>query len=203
MSQVDSGQILPESARLEQWIAEARSGDASALGKMLELYRSYLCQIANESRSLPATGIAPSDIVQETMLRATQGFEKFRGTTSRELLAWLRQMLTHQTIDALRRSNADKRGAGRVLSLEEQDLAAMTVATSDPTASSAFRRREESESIRSALDQLRDDFREVIELRIFEGFTFAEIGARLDCSADSVRKLWWRAIDHLAQEIDA
>src|SRR4029079_18700739 len=39
--------------------------------------------------------VSPSDVVQETMLRAHKNFAQFRGASEGELLAWLRQILVN------------------------------------------------------------------------------------------------------------
>ena len=54
----------------------------------LQQYRNYLMVLAAtqiEKRLQPR--VSPSDVVQETMLRAHKNFGQFRGTTEEELLA--------------------------------------------------------------------------------------------------------------------
>jgi len=77
-------------------ICRARRGSKSSLGSLLEQYRNYLVVLAAtqiEKRLQPR--VSPSDVVQETMLRAHKNFGQFRGTTEQELLAWLRQILVN------------------------------------------------------------------------------------------------------------
>ena len=75
-------------------LAEARGGNRQRIGELLTQYRNYLMLLATvqiESRLQPR--VSPSDIVQETMLKAHRHFAQFRRQTERELLAWLRQIL--------------------------------------------------------------------------------------------------------------
>src|SRR5215470_14764130 len=77
-------------------INRAKRGSKSSLGSLLEQYRNYLVVLAAtqiEKRLQPR--VSPSDVVQETMLRAHKNFAQFRGTTEPELLAWLRQILVN------------------------------------------------------------------------------------------------------------
>ena len=77
-------------------IERARCGDAEKLGALLENYRNYLSVLAMtqiDRRLLPR--VSPSDVVQETVLRACNKFAQFRGGTEAELLAWLRQILVN------------------------------------------------------------------------------------------------------------
>ena len=60
----------------------ARQGDKSSIGVLLQQYRNYLMVLAStqlENRLQPR--VSPSDVVQETMLRAHKNFGQFRGTT--------------------------------------------------------------------------------------------------------------------------
>ena len=81
-------------ANVEGTIRRARGGSDSALGQLLEAYRPYLLLVAN--RELPPdlrVKVGASDLVQETFLDAQRDFPRFRGSTERELLAWLRRIL--------------------------------------------------------------------------------------------------------------
>ena len=54
-------------------------------------------------------GLDPSDVVQETLLKAHQGLDQFRGDTDAEMAAWLRAILTNTLADWLRRFQAGAR----------------------------------------------------------------------------------------------
>jgi RNA polymerase sigma-70 factor, ECF subfamily len=75
-------------------LEQARAGDAIARGELLELYRNYLRLVA---RSLISTALRvkldPSDLVQETFLKAHREFTQFAGRGEPELVAWLRRIL--------------------------------------------------------------------------------------------------------------
>jgi RNA polymerase sigma-70 factor (ECF subfamily) len=58
-------------------------------------------------------------------------------------------------------------------------------------------RRERGVLLANALAGLPDDYREVIVLRYLEGFSFADIAARMGRSVDSVQKLWVRGLAKL------
>jgi hypothetical protein len=50
----------------------------------------------------------PSDLVQQTLLKAHEKREQFRGSTEAEFTAWLRQILANQMAEAARRFGAQQ-----------------------------------------------------------------------------------------------
>jgi RNA polymerase sigma-70 factor, ECF subfamily len=58
--------------------------------------------------------------------------------------------------------------------------------------------RERTEALERALRQLPEHYRQVLSLRTWEELTFAQVGARMRCSAEAARKLWGRAAEELA-----
>ena len=91
-----SGSNAANASSAKDLIGRAKRGSKSSLGSLLQQYRNYLVVLAStqiEKRLQPR--VSPSDVVQETMLRAHKNFGQFRGTTEPELLAWLRQILVN------------------------------------------------------------------------------------------------------------
>src|SRR3989440_8837447 len=85
-------------------IAEARQAKPGAVDRLLESYRNYLKLLARTGIDTSLQGKAdPSDLVQEALLKAHQGFGQFRGTTEADLVAWLRQIMARLLVDFARR----------------------------------------------------------------------------------------------------
>src|SRR4051812_48306071 len=83
-------------ANLHLALEASRAGDSHLLGQLLDAYRPYLLQIANEELNSDLQGKAGgSDLVQQTFLEANRDIAGFRGKTEAELTAWLRQILLH------------------------------------------------------------------------------------------------------------
>src|SRR6516225_11830608 len=59
-----------------------------------------------------------SDLVQETLLKAHQAEQQFRGLTEGERVKWLRQILANTARDKIREAHADKRDAKLERSLD-------------------------------------------------------------------------------------
>src|SRR5947209_4821589 len=106
----------------EHLLAEARAQQNEGLGKLLDCYRNYLHLVARTQIDLHLQGrLDASDLVQETYLDACRDFGHFRGSSERELLAWLRQILVCNIARAVRTQvGTQKRDARRDISLERQ-----------------------------------------------------------------------------------
>src|SRR5712692_5905615 len=88
-------------------------------GQPLEHYRAYLRLLARLHMDRRLQGkLDPSDIVQETLLKAYQALNRFQGQSPGELAAWLRQILANCLTDAARKFGAGTRDVARERSLE-------------------------------------------------------------------------------------
>jgi RNA polymerase sigma-70 factor (ECF subfamily) len=68
------------------------------------------------SSTLDCAQLDPSHIVQQTLLKAHERFDQFRGQTDLELRAWLRSILARSLLDATRKFGRQK--GDRAQSLE-------------------------------------------------------------------------------------
>lgn len=192
----------------DELLARARAGGSSALGDLLAQYRGYLTLLARVQIGRRLQGkVDPQDLVQEVFLEAHRHFGRFRGTSEAELTQWLRQILRAQLLHLLRRYFGTR---GRDLRLERQ-LAEELDATSQAldralvaphsSPSQQATRREQAARLADALNQLPDDYRDVLVLRYLEGLRFPEIAPRMGRSVEATKKLWVRALDRLRRTI--
>jgi RNA polymerase sigma-70 factor (ECF subfamily) len=193
-------------------IESARQKGSSQMGRLLELYRNYLAilaatQISDKLR----IRVSPSDIVQETMLAACRDFGRFRGTTEREFLAWLRKVLIHTIHRAVEvHLRAKRRDARREVSLDQLGgqldrsaaIFVQSVVDGGPSPSAAARQREASVALADQLAKLPAHYRDVIVMRNLQGFSFEEIAVRMNRSSGAIRMLWLRAIDKFKRVYD-
>jgi RNA polymerase sigma-70 factor (ECF subfamily) len=188
----------------EQLVCLARAGDDSALGQLLQGFRNYLTMLARLQIGRRLQGkVDADDLVQETFLEAHRDFGQFRGTTESQLTAWLRQILASNLANLVQRYCGTKRRAVR---LERQLVAELTESSralerglfaKQSTPSHQAARREQAVLLADALQQLPEDYREVLVLRHLEERTFVEVARCMGRSLDSVKNLWARALGRL------
>lgn len=187
----------------------ARAGQAAALGRLLQVYRNYLTILATTQldRRLRRR-LNPSDLVQDAMLAAHRDFEQFRGRSTGEFVAWLRQILVHCLHHAIEKHLwAKARDVRCEISLEQVGHSldrslgnfARLLADPAPSPSEPVRRREDAVAFANTLAKLKPEYRDVIVLRGLQGLSFEEVAARMDRQSGAVRMLWLRALAKLRQ----
>jgi RNA polymerase sigma-70 factor (ECF subfamily) len=196
---------MSESAtHLRQLLVQAREDCSAAREHLLESFRGYLRLLARTGFDACLRGKAdPSDLVQETLLKAHVKFGQFQGQTEGELAAWLRQILVNKLNDFVRGyQKADARQVGRERSLDEL-LGDSSVALvgllvgGGPSPSESAERRELALVLAEALGELNDDYREVLVLRSLEERDWDETARCMNRTIGATRMLWARALKAL------
>ncbi len=187
-------------------LQKARDGSKEALGRLMEKARLVLLKDANaELASALRAKEGASDLVQDTFLEAQRHLASFRGRTEREWVAWLRRTLEHNLVDAARHyQNTAKRQIGREVHLHGGDVPANgtnDLPTDGLTPSRVLSQNEEVEALQKAVDRLPADYRDVVLWHHRDRLTNEQIGQRMGRSAEAVRKLWVRALEMLADEL--
>lgn len=188
--------------------AMVEAHDGFPAGKDLERYRNYLRLLARvQVGARPAGKLEASDLVQRTLLEAYQKREQFRGGSDGERAAWLRTSLARIVADAIRAQGRLTRDATRERSLEHE-LAQSSVrlgewlAAQGPTPSEhAQRHDEQAIHLADALTRLPVDQREALVLHYWQGFSLAEVLARLERTTGSVAGLLTRGLKNLRDQL--
>jgi RNA polymerase sigma-70 factor (ECF subfamily) len=164
------------------------------------MYRHYLSLLARLQIDRRFQGkVNPSDLVQETFLKAHRHFGQFQGRTEAEWVGWLRRILASSLADLARHFGRRRRDVRLEQALaEDLDRSSLTLRAALPagpsTPSGRAARGEQAVLLADALARLPADYREVIILRHLEGLTFPEVAGRMGRSTDSVKKLWARGL---------
>jgi RNA polymerase sigma-70 factor (ECF subfamily) len=182
----------------------ARAGCGTALGQLLEGYRSYLALLARLQigRRLQEK-VDPADVVQETFLAAHRHFPRFRGASEAEFTAWLRRILASRLAKLVRHFCGTRR---RDIRLERQLTAELDESSAclerglvarQSTPSQRACRQEQAVLLAEALSRLPVAYREVLVLHHLQDLGFPEVARRMGRTLDSVKNLWLRALARL------
>ena len=190
----------------------AKHGDQSQLGLLLNSYRNYLNILAESRLDRKLRGrISPSDIVQETMLEALRDFKQFRGTTECEFLGWVRQILAHTLARVIQAHVlAKKRDVRKDVSIakiaadvERSSLQLnLAIAASCQSPSTFARQRERAIILSDVMSELSDDQRQVLILRNMQGLKFTDVAELMGRSTAATKMLWMRAIKQMRKRYE-
>jgi RNA polymerase sigma-70 factor (ECF subfamily) len=168
-------------------------------------FRQYLLVLARLQLAPQLRGkLDPSDVVQQTLLKACQSREQLRD--ERSMSAWLRSILANELTEQLSRFSADKRSLDMERSLET-DLAASSarledwLAGSDTSPSQRLEREEELVRLGDALGGMADDQRMVVEMRYLSGMSVSAIAEQMGRSQQSVAGLLRRGVRNLRKTL--
>ena len=178
---------------------------AESLPRPLEQYRDYLRILARLQLDPRMRGaLDPSDVVQQTLLKAHENLKGFRGKTDAELQGWLRAILAQQLALLARKGG---RRAVRTHSLEaalEQSSARLEslVATEESSPSQEMARAERLVELAMRLAALPKDQRSALELRYLQGLSVPAVAEQMGRSTVSVTGLLYRGTRALRERMD-
>ena len=183
------------------------SGSAEQPGAFLERFRSYLHLLARlQIDDRLRREVDPSDLVQQTLLRAVGSLDQFRGQTDAERAAWLRRILANTMANAVRDLGRAKRDGGLTRSLEAalDDSSAKLerfLAADDSSPSDRAAQNERLLALSEALQALPEPMREALILRHCQGWELARIAERLDRTRAAVASLLRRGLEQLRERL--
>src|SRR5262249_15929381 len=147
------------------------SGSADESAAFLERFRSYLHLLARLQIDDRLRGERdPSDLVQQTLLKAVRALGQFRGPSDAEPSAWLRQILANTLANAVRDLGRGKRDIGLARSLEAAMGDSFTrlelfLATDESSPSDKAAHNERLLKLSEALESLSEPMRDALVLR--------------------------------------
>jgi len=194
---------------ISELLARARAGNRQALNQLFGSCRNYVSVLAHSQMETNLQAKCdPSDLVQQTLLEAYDGFAKFHGVTEAEWLAWLRGILGHNAADVIRHYHGtERRQARREMPLDNAPPGSSSAenrfdpADSNETPLEQLIRQERDLLLADAVAELEADQRTVILLRNLRRLPFDEVARQMGRSRPAVQMLWMRAIRNLQNRL--
>jgi RNA polymerase sigma-70 factor (ECF subfamily) len=168
----------------------------------VEDYRDYLHLLARLQLDPRLHGkVDPSDVVQQTLVKAHQNREQFRGSSAAEQAGWLRRILANTLVDAARKFG---RELDHERSLEQglNDSSARLegwLAAEQSSPSEVAARQEQMLQLSRALARLPEDQRTAVELHHLRDTPVAEAAAIMDRTEAAVAGLLRRGLKKLRE----
>jgi RNA polymerase sigma-70 factor (ECF subfamily) len=177
----------------EALLAQVCEGSREALSLLFQRYARLVHVVSNRILRDKAEA---DDLLQEVFLfihRKGETFDPSRGSAR----SWIVQMTYHRAID--RRRYLQSRHFYTCVDLKEtRDL---LDSRSSMEESSAFSELVGNTTMQGLLDALSEEQRNTLSLHFVEGFTFAEIAAKMDQSLGNVRNHYYRGLEKLRKQM--
>jgi RNA polymerase sigma-70 factor, ECF subfamily len=166
-------------------------------------YQSYLQVLARvQLNPRYRAKLSASDLVQQTMMQAVNGFGEFQGKTEAELRGWLRQILARNLAHLHRDLHRDKRDIDRERSIEDRlHQSSMRLegllAGNEASPSQQAITRERVMALAGALERLPESQRDAVRLYYLEGLKIGDVAGQMGRSTSAVAGLLHRGLKAL------
>ena len=192
--------------RTRRLVELAKEGDRAALEKLSQTYservhRIVRMRMGKELRSK----LESMDIVQDTLISAIRGLDRFTYTDEGDFTRWLSHITENRLRDNLDKLHADKRDIRREKPLNS-DKGSGRQSRGRPieplytaTPSVEIEKKEQLDRLEQAMDTLKPEYKDVIVLTRIEGLSYKEAADRLGKSPNALRMLLCRAMAALSE----
>lgn len=167
-------QVLNDSALIRQY----RSGDRNAISQLIE---RHSCRVRNYIRMMVKDHDLTEDIFQETFIKAVRVIDEGHYCDNGKFLSWVLRIAHNQVIDHFRNRRQNK-------SVTESDRGYDVLGTlkfADPTIEDTLVSEQIERDIRSLVESLPEEQREVVRMRYFAGLSFKEIAEQTGVSINT------------------
>lgn len=185
-------------------IHRVKGGDKEALSQLFDRYRRRLAVLAHYRLGPHMRGLVEvDDILQETLLKAYMQFDQFTYREPGSFFRWLARIQEHVIADTARYHGRQKRQAVDVLPFRSDSNPGGPEPADSRTPSRLMAQDEGLRALLRDLDELPDDYREVILLLKIEGLSTQEAAERMGKSRETIALLLHRAIKRFRQFQDS
>jgi len=189
-------------------LARAVAGEAAAMQELLlEHYDRVAARLSGKMPADLQGTLSVEDILQEAFADAVQRISSFQNRGDGAFLAWLGTIAEHRLIDMARAARAAKRGGGRAqVDTPAGDVSRVgdllsLLAAHEHTPSRSIAGHEATSAVQAALRTLKDEYRQVLQLRYFEGLSVAATAERMGRTEPAIHMLCHRAVAQLRESL--
>ena len=156
-------------------------GDHEAFAQLVETYEKPIYNLCLRMCGNPEDA---ADLAQESFLKAWRGlqFYKFESAFS----TWLYRLASNVCIDFLRRQKR-RPTVSLTMQQEQEEATELEVEDSQPLPEEQVEHREVQRQVSAAMDQLEEEFRMILTLRVIDDLSYEEIADIMDLKIGTVK----------------
>jgi len=198
--------MWPNNDQTRRLLDDAKTGDVSAVDRLLGEFREPLRQVINlRLDPVLARRVDASDIVQDVLIEANQRLTEYLKNPAMPFHLWLRHLAQDRIIDTHRRHRqAQRRSIDREQGIQRPawsdqssvQLVAQLVDAEHTPASAAIH-QELQRRLNDALSQLDEDDREIILMRHHEQLSNQDVASGLGLTEAAASMRYLRALRKL------
>jgi RNA polymerase sigma-70 factor (ECF subfamily) len=175
-------------------VQRVKAGDSQAFEGLFAKYRSRLAVLIHYKMGQDLRRLVDvDDILQETLMKAYRDIARFEYRSPGSFMSWLARIAEHVIMDLARSQGRQKREA-ELVNFRSDSNPGGPEPVDSLTPSRIIRENEALARLIEQLDQLPEDYRNVILLAKVEGLNTAAVAARLGKSREATSLLLHRAI---------
>lgn len=162
----------------QQLLAGYLAGDQSAISQLIDRHSR---RVRDYIRMMVKSSDLADDISQETFIKVVKVIDEGRYTDSGKFLSWVLRIAHNQVIDYFRQQKQNR-------NITESDAGYDVLGTlrfAEPTVEDKLMSAQSAAAIRSLVELLPDEQREVVKMRYYGNLTFKEIAEQTDVSVNT------------------
>lgn len=179
----------------KELVSRVKQGDRTAFDLLFGRYQHKICSLVARHVRNPEE---VEDVAQEAFIKAFRALPKFRGESA--FYTWLYRIAINTAHN--HQMAKSRRPPGTDIDVEDAqflDGADRLMENESPEAAAS--RDELAEAIDQAIAALPDDLRSALALREFEGLSYEQIAAIMECPVGTVRSRIFRAREAVDRRI--
>ena len=176
-------------------LAQAKEGDGAALSDLLERYSDRVLEVVRIRLGRPLReSLESRDILQETMIDAFQGFDRYELREDAHFVNWLARIAEHRILRSAEYHGAQKRDARRAVPLEgrrgpDSEVISIDPPSNLPGAATQLVNDEQRDMVADCVASLPDRYREVIAMRDYVGAEWEEVAKETGHSSANAARM--------------
>jgi len=176
-------------------LAQAREGDGEALNDLLTRYAPRILEVVRIRLGRPLREAVESvDILQETLLDAFRGFDRFELREDAHFVGWLSRIAERRILRRAEYHGALKRDSGRAQPLERRPASGSTEFGFEPSSGetsplSRIARDERRDAVADCVAELPEHYRAVIAARDYVGADWETVAEETGHSTSNAARM--------------